>query len=221
MATRWPIPEVLPTNGHHHDLQPWERQSTDTDRSWEAFEVYRQMGPRRSIQKVAEKLGKSRTIMERWSLRHDWRRRVLAWDRHEARIINERVLLGSADMRERLISQAMNLQARAQQRVLKMTDQEIAALSVMETCALMRTGSMIEQQARTFDEDERGGNGERVRGFSADTPPPVFNLVRISKPESHVWVRRSDDPAGCEAFHVPQEVAAMIKQQFPQYMVVL
>jgi hypothetical protein len=116
----------------------WERQDSDTDRAWEAFEIYRQMGTHRSYQKVAAQLGKSRILIERWARRDNWQMRVLAWDRYESRVVNERVMLGTASMRERQVVAAMALQARAQNRLLHMTAEEMDKLRPVDVCAMCR-----------------------------------------------------------------------------------
>ncbi len=58
----------------------WERNETDTDKSYSAFCVYRDMGRDRSIREVGRKLGKSRAQIERWSAKHNWVKRVSAYD---------------------------------------------------------------------------------------------------------------------------------------------
>jgi hypothetical protein len=62
------------------DLEPWE-----ADPSWHparrrAFECYRDMGAERSTAKVARALGKSKTLMDRWSGQDGWPARASAWD---------------------------------------------------------------------------------------------------------------------------------------------
>lgn len=58
----------------------WKRLPSDTDKSFEAFALYRDMGANRSLKAVAEKLGKSDTIIGRWSTNNDWVNRVAAFD---------------------------------------------------------------------------------------------------------------------------------------------
>jgi len=58
----------------------WERQKTDTDKSYSAFCVYRDMGRDRSIRGVGRELGKSKALIDRWSSKHDWVNRVNAYD---------------------------------------------------------------------------------------------------------------------------------------------
>lgn len=62
-------------------MEPWERQESESDRAWAAFQTYRDMGPQRSIRKVAAGLDKSGTLVGQWSSRHDWPNRVRAFER--------------------------------------------------------------------------------------------------------------------------------------------
>jgi len=58
----------------------FKRLPSDTDKSFEAFCIYRDMGANRSLKAVAEKLDKSDTIIGRWSTQHDWVNRVADYD---------------------------------------------------------------------------------------------------------------------------------------------
>ena len=50
---------------------PWERQFNESRKAFEAFCVYRDMGPARSGEKVARELSKSAQLIRRWSAK--WR----------------------------------------------------------------------------------------------------------------------------------------------------
>ena len=52
-------------------MRAWERLENESSRAFEAFSAYRDLGPQRSLAKVAETLGKSKALMERWSAKHD------------------------------------------------------------------------------------------------------------------------------------------------------
>ena len=65
--------------------QPWLRLPTDTDKSFEAFVIFRDMGPTRALEKVARKLGKTGQLVGRWSQLHDWRTRIHAYDQDQDR----------------------------------------------------------------------------------------------------------------------------------------
>jgi len=61
---------------------PWERQPGETPKAWEAFTVYRDLGPSRSLRAAGQQLGKSTVVCEKWSARWDWVNRCREWDRH-------------------------------------------------------------------------------------------------------------------------------------------
>lgn len=69
--------------------KPWERQPDENPKPFEAFCAYRDMGMERSIRAVAAKLGKSETLIARWSTNNHWVERVAAWDDEQERIERE------------------------------------------------------------------------------------------------------------------------------------
>lgn len=61
---------------------PWDRRPGETSPAWAAFVVYRDMGAERSTARVAQELGKSKTLADRWSGANEWVARAAAWDAH-------------------------------------------------------------------------------------------------------------------------------------------
>lgn len=61
-------------------LSPWERLPTEGPEAWEAFTTYRDIGPQRSCEAVAQQVGKGRALMLRWSRTHAWVARCETWD---------------------------------------------------------------------------------------------------------------------------------------------
>lgn len=68
---------------------PFERQERESEKAFTAFQLYLNMGPQRSLEAVAGKLGKSKTLLERWSTRHAWVARVEAQNEYLARVERE------------------------------------------------------------------------------------------------------------------------------------
>src|SRR5450432_2177965 len=65
--------------------------TTETPLNYEAFDVYARLTPsERSIPRAAEILGKSTTLLERWSGLFDWPERARAWDRRIAELSAQR-----------------------------------------------------------------------------------------------------------------------------------
>jgi hypothetical protein len=57
----------------------FEQQPREGHKAFAAFKTYLELGPQRSLVQVAEKHGKSKTMIERWSRRFDWPARVEAY----------------------------------------------------------------------------------------------------------------------------------------------
>jgi hypothetical protein len=134
-------------------MEPWLRLDSESEESFAAFNLYKDMGTDRSLAKVAEKLEKSGTLIERWSQRDHWRKRTLEWDRHVARGVNEQLILGQADMRRRHSNLAMQMQARLANRLLNMPQEQVNQLKPAEIASWMRVAADIEAKARDLPVD--------------------------------------------------------------------
>ncbi len=88
-------------------VMPWERQQDESTPAWQAFEMYRNMGAERSTGKVQRTVGKSKRLIDGWSSKHDWVRRVAAWDREQDRIARKAQLDGIREMNKRHAKIAM------------------------------------------------------------------------------------------------------------------
>jgi len=69
----------------------WSRQPGESARAFQAFEHYRDLGPERSVTKVAQALDKSRTLIGRWSSEHDWVSRVEGLEARDAMLQHDAV----------------------------------------------------------------------------------------------------------------------------------
>jgi hypothetical protein len=52
--------------------QPFEQQLKESTKAYAGFSEYLSMGPQRSTQAVAKKLGKSKALIERWCAKYGW-----------------------------------------------------------------------------------------------------------------------------------------------------
>ena len=89
---------------------PWERRVKESAKAFEAFRIYRDMGPDRSLVKVSERLGKSRTIITRWSSVNNWVERARAYDADLEREAQKQTRKEYSDMVKRHVQIAMQLQ---------------------------------------------------------------------------------------------------------------
>lgn len=99
----------------------WERRPEESTPAYAAFVAYRDMGAERSCAKVARELGKSCTLVTRWSARHRWVERVTAWDAEQ-----EWLWAAELGVRRR---EAVKRQADT---ATKLTDKALARLSTID-----------------------------------------------------------------------------------------
>lgn len=64
----------------------WEQQPGETDKAYNAFKMYYEMGYKRSFKKVAMALGsRSANYIGEWAIRYQWKERIRAWDSEKMR----------------------------------------------------------------------------------------------------------------------------------------
>lgn len=143
------------------ERKPWERLPEETPEAYEAFKTYRDLEGKRSQARVGEKLGKSDTLMSRWSADYDWVKRAQAWDDEVERESSKNLLKDIAKMRARQRKQALKMQLKGLD-LLNGINQGDAKLS--EIVSLMKLG--MEQERICMGDvgeviEERNG-GEAV-----------------------------------------------------------
>lgn len=148
--------------------EPWEMQPTDTPKSWEAFQIYRDLGKNRSLKKVAEQLKKSETIIGRWSGKHNWIERIAAWEAEQDRLIREELMKDIGTMRKRHVDIANAMLIKAARALQKMPDDEIKAADI----------SRMVDIATKLERISRGDVGDVIeeRDGGAATDPVQFYI---------------------------------------------
>jgi hypothetical protein len=102
----------------------FEQQPKESDKAFTAFKAYLDMGPQRSLAAVGKQLGKSKTMMEKWSRKFDWAARVQAYAAQMAMV--ERKSAESVA--------ALYGADRAKRRELEKEDEWVARSELMEGC---------------------------------------------------------------------------------------
>lgn len=106
----------------------WERLENESPEAYEAFSLYRDMKPdERSVAEVGRRLGKSKTLMERWSSRHEWQRRVREYEKHVDAIALRKATTQLAEMRARHIKIGQLLQTKGLKALEKIKEEDISA----------------------------------------------------------------------------------------------
>lgn len=152
--------------------KPWERQPDENPKPFEAFCTYRDMGMERSIRAVAAKLGKSETLIARWSTNNHWVERVAAWDDEQERIEREIAQKEQAkairEMRKRHADIANAMLLKAAKALKAIPDDEVRAGDI----------SRMVDVAAKLERISRGDVGEVVeeRNGGDATPAVTFYM---------------------------------------------
>jgi len=173
--------EILP--GLTNASAPWSRQSRvdpvsgkttiESGQAWSAFCTYRDLGEDRSLARVAEQCGKSVSLMERWSVRWNWRERSKAFDDHlDAEMLkgmmSERIRMGQRQARLGMKGQALagrlleELGAELTRPVIENIGGRIVRMrrrpTASETARLLDVSSRLEQSCRGVPREDAVAN---------------------------------------------------------------
>ncbi len=148
--------------------RPYERRDSESDPAFAAFVLYRDMADERSLVKVAEVLGKSETLMSRWSVSHSWRKRVIAYDLELDRRKHIGDLKAVEGMRRRQTKLALDLQDLGGTELAKLikSAKKHTKASTIDTSLVLKlieAGSKLERVVR-------GEPGEIIETHTGDAP---------------------------------------------------
>lgn len=133
--------------------QPWHRQEGETSKAYNAFVIYRDMGPGRSLEKVCQNLSKRPhyiTILKEWSSRHGWVARCLAHDEDMADRRRKAQAEAIERMAERQAQQGMAFQQVATSHFMDPATKKLRTQLDKDADAIraMEVGVKIERTAR-------------------------------------------------------------------------
>ncbi len=128
-------------------LQAWDRRAAESAQAFEAFVMYRDLGPSRGMAAVGSELGKSIPLLERWSSRHEWVSRAAAYDTEVARRASARTIESDADALARQIEDARAMQAEARQRFVEAAT-DASDMSRAEAARVWAMAAKEEREAR-------------------------------------------------------------------------
>jgi hypothetical protein len=144
---------------------PWQQRKGESAVAFAAFVAYRDMGPERSLSKVAkggQVGGRTKHALEKWSAKHDWVARAEAWDQELDRHRTDAAAAEVEEMRRRHIQTAQGMQG--------LGVQELAKL-VAKSEASPNAPAMTPEQTRWFLKD-----GTAMERLSLGEPTEVSQL---------------------------------------------
>lgn len=99
------------------DRKEWERQRREPITAFAKFNVFREMGPERTLSELARRLGKHHKTMEQQSRRYRWRERAELYDQHLAALSRKAEEKAVQDARARHVQIARLMQGIAGKRL--------------------------------------------------------------------------------------------------------
>jgi len=145
------------------DAAPWDRQTGEGARAWEQFQLYRDLGPSRSLRQVAETLGKSMSQISKISAQQQWTDRVQAWDREQDRLAQQAQIDAIREMRREHALLGKALRTKATNALRQFPTEEIKAADIAR---LAEVGTRMERIAH-------GDVGDVVEERTGESMPPV------------------------------------------------
>ena len=181
------------------EIKPWERQPGETEKAWQAFKLYRDLGEGRTLQEVSRKLSKHQSNVSRWSKKWRWQSRVMAWDMEVDRQARKARLKQINQMRDQHSRLGMLLKRKAY-RTLKLAD-EIMARVGTEGATLKDAARLLDVGRALID------TGAKLHALSLGEPTEieaqakipdmvVFKLEQTPPPEPTEEDLKEDDYTG-------------------------
>jgi len=145
--------------------------SDESPRALAAFDAYCELGPDRSLAKLADKWGKNKSYvnqLQRWSSQYSWQARVKKFDHDQALARQKRRARQLDDMLDRQAQQGERATQLALETIEKL--QRYDELQGQQAVTLFKAGADVEYRAR--------GGAERVELTGKDGGP-VVNSVTV------------------------------------------
>lgn len=197
--------------------QPWERQPKEGDKPFEGFGIYRDLGPSRTLPRVAEALGKSMVLIQKWSTTWNWVARCSAWDDEADRLQRDRDLVERQKAIQKMRDSHAQLGAAATQVAASIlvkhaddpknpnTNREaMAKASLSDAARLIQVGSTLERLSR-------GESTERIEIREAQRWVDTFTevaLMYIPQDAQDAFLMDVDAKLGLGVAGAPQAVSA-------------
>ena len=161
--------------------RPWERQKGESAQAFEAFSLYLEMGADRSIRAVSQELGKSKTLIDRWSRTHNWVERCRAWDNHIQHEAKKAAITEVRNMTKRHVTMAQQIQNAA---MLALKEMGSDMVNPKNFAAIVKLATELERQNL---EAEVAAVSEDITSTQDDGPSTLADAI------NEAWRRRSEE----------------------------
>ena len=132
-------------------ILPWERQTGEPEKAYEAFLVFKNAGPGRTQVDTARHLEKSYRLIKKWAKDWDWKSRVALFDRDVEQKAKAVAEAEQKKMIARHIKYGLMVQKKAIQGLEQLKPEKMGAISVQ---ALLDFGTKLERDSRAVTQQE-------------------------------------------------------------------
>jgi hypothetical protein len=169
------------------EVEEWEQQPNESTEAFEAFAMYRDQVPPRSIRNAAKEVEKSFSLLGSWSSKHRWVARAASWDREQDRIKREANVKAQVAAGERHAAEANELldvlllparQLVARWKKRKEENPDVDPFESMSDLELMREAikaARVYGQVGVFERLSRGMSTSNVGGHEGG---PIEHVTR-------------------------------------------
>jgi len=153
-------------------IKPYFRKANEGPEAWAAFLIYRNLGSNRQYMQVAREVNKTPQQISKWALKHNWKQRVLIYDRENEAAQRRAELEAIEKMRKRHIETALKLQKLGETEIEKLLahaeKQESLAIDPKLALEYLKQGAEQERLNR--------GQPREIVATVEETPPDIKNL---------------------------------------------
>lgn len=139
------------------EIAPWERQPGETEKAYEAFLIFKNLGPGRTFKAVSDRLQKSYTLIRRWKERGNWESRAAEYDRENERKEQIATQKARKKMIERHIKIGTSLQGKALQALEAISPEEMKPQDIER---FLQFGTKLESESRAKQATKQAGEGQ-------------------------------------------------------------
>jgi hypothetical protein len=151
-------------------LQPWDKRQSENPRAFQMFVMYRDMGPTRSLRKLAEDPATLMAFRQIaiYSSQHNWVDRAAAWDAENDRIRQIEHREGVKRTAQDHVNMGRMAWTKALTRIRSLTEDDIKKWTPREIMALGEFGMRLERLGRSISANveqlDRFVSEDRVSG---------------------------------------------------------
>ena len=157
-------------------MDPTKPLPRESAKAFEAFCAYRDMGPGRSVAKVGHAVGKSTTLMARWSGRWAWVARVATWDADTAVKVAMAQQEEIVEMRSRHARIAAALLGKVVARLVKLDPAELTPAQVTR---MFDVAMKAERTSRGASSETRAARPAVATEHPLDNLSPAELFARV------------------------------------------